>query len=378
MRNALNWPLTDGSPEERRFMRRALRLAKRGAGMTAPNPPVGAVIVRDGVILGEGLHRCAGQPHAEVEAVSDANCDLAGATLYVTLEPCSTHGRTPPCTDLIIRSNIERVVIAVDDPNPLHAGGGMKLLESAGIRVVLGVEREKADTLIAGFSSLMLRKRPYLTLKLGCTLDGRIADAGGSSQWITGSRARSAVQRMRRASDAVMVGIGTVLADDPSLRCRLRGARTGRRVVIDPHGKLPLDSQLLTDGFSHETTVVVGSDCPETVWRKFKDAGADCWLLNLNHNGHFDGAELMRRMGDAGWMRVLCEGGSGLAGVLLDDGVVDEVVVFSAPCILGGAALPAAGGEGSSLEKIRRGRFAEVRRVGDDVMLRLLFDGDSV
>ena len=354
-------------------MRRALRLAAKGEGATAPNPPVGAVIVREGVVLGEGWHHAAGRPHAEVEAVRNASCDVRGATMYVTLEPCCTHGRTPPCTELITSVGIARVVVGTDDPNPAHSGRGLEVLADAGVSVEVGVLREQAQRLIAGFVSLMLRGRPHLTLKLGCTLDGKIADKSGSSQWITGSKARAEVQRMRRACDAVMVGVGTALADDPSLRCRLRGAPVGRRVIVDARGLLPLGAQVLSDGNAEETVVVTGPQS-DTAWREaVEQTGAECWVLPLVERGCFDGNVLMRRMGEAGWTRVLCEGGAGLAGRLMDDGVVDELVVFAAPCVLGGDGLSAVGGNGTLLEGIRRGRFDEVKRLGDDVMLRMVW-----
>ncbi len=361
-------------PDDSHWMRRALDLAENGAGMTAPNPPVGAVIVRDGTVIGEGWHSGAGMPHAEVEAFNNLSVTPDGATLYVTLEPCSTFGRTPPCTELIIGSNITRVVIGTEDPNPLHAGRGITILRESGILVDVGVMGPQSRDLIAGFSSLMLRKRPLLTLKLGMTLDGRIADANGLSQWITGESARDEVQRLRRASDAVMVGIGTVLADDPSLRCRMVGAPAGRRVVIDPHGRIPPSSTLLSDSFANETVVVTGMDTPEPVRRGWEETGAGSWILPYNADGRFDSKLLLARMGEEGWMRVLCEGGAGLAGTLMDDGVVDEIYAFLAPSVLGGDALSAIGGRGFGMSSIRRGTFSEVRRFGDDLMVRLSFD----
>lgn len=358
-------------PEDRHWMARALVVGARGCGRTAPNPPVGAVIVRDGRMLGCGWHEQAGQPHAEVSAVQNAATDLTGATLYVTLEPCSTEGRTPPCTALVIRERFSRVVVSALDANPRHAGRGIDILRAAGLRVDVGLFEKQGHRLVAGFESLQRRKRPRLTVKLGCSLDGRIADKSGGSQWITGSLARYRVQKMRLQSDAVIVGIGTALADNPSLRSRLPGAAGRHRLIVDPRGQLPLDSNVLTDGFVGETVLAVSKELPQEVLRPLEDSGASCWRIPLHECGGLDLSTLFQRMGEQGWLDVLCEGGAGLVGALYDADLIDEWVVFMAPLVMGGEALPFAGGNGTVLDKVRRGSFDEIRRVGDDVMLRM-------
>jgi len=239
--------------QDTRFMRQALRLAARGEGFTRPNPPVGAVVVRDGRVIGRGYHRAAGLPHAEVEALNACRESARGATLYVTLEPCSTTGRTPPCTGRIVQEGLARVCIGCLDPNPRHAGRGITRLREAGIAVETGICETACRELIEPFTRHILDQRPMVTLKLALTLDGRLADRERRSKWITGETARAWVQRLRRRTDAIMVGAGTVLADDPELRCRLPGAGAAWRVVVDGTGRLPAGRRLFTDAYAART-----------------------------------------------------------------------------------------------------------------------------
>ncbi|MCX6998056.1 MAG: bifunctional diaminohydroxyphosphoribosylaminopyrimidine deaminase/5-amino-6-(5-phosphoribosylamino)uracil reductase RibD [Kiritimatiellaeota bacterium] len=247
--------MTDLRPNDERWMRRALALARRGEGLTRPNPPVGAVVVAGDRRVGEGFHRIAGGPHAEVIALLQAGKRARGATLYVTLEPCSTWGRTPPCTNAILTAGIRRVVVAARDPNPKHAGRGLRMLRQRGVQVDVGVCAAEGRDLIAPFHTLMLTGRPFVTLKLGMTLDGRIADRAGASRWITSPAARSAVQALRRRVDAILVGGATIRTDNPSLRPRPDAGRCPLRVVVTASGKLPPRCQVLRDAYADCTVV---------------------------------------------------------------------------------------------------------------------------
>ena len=348
-------------------MARALGLARRGEGLTRPNPPVGAVVVKDGRCIGSGWHRKAGGPHAEVYALRQAGEAARGATLYVTLEPCSTHGRTPPCCDAVIRAGIARVVAAMADPNPAHAGRGFTLLRKAGIEVSVGAMEAEATRLLVPFACLQLKQRPFFTLKLGLTLDGRIADATHRSQWITGSAARAEVQALRRASDVVWVGAGTLRADNPSLWPRPDAGRRPWRLVTATEGPVPLRAKLFTDEHADRTILAAPKgwhpDCADRV----RARGVTVWELPRTP-GRFLPA-LARRLGDLGALRVLCEGGGVLASSLVRAKLVDELVLFIAPKLLGGPV----GAMGSAVWPIARAplfRLEECRPVGPDILLR--------
>jgi len=237
------------------FMARALDLALQGRGLTSPNPVVGALVVAAGAVVGQGYHRRAGEAHAEVLALAEAGSRARGATLYVTLEPCNHHGRTPPCTDAIIAAGVRRVVFGVRDPNPLVRGGGGARLRRHGIAVELGVEAEACAELLAGFTSLVTRRRPLVTLKLAASLDGRIATSTGASRWITSPPARALVHQLRDEHDAIMVGAGTVIADDPQLTCRRRGGRDPLRVIVDGRLRLPLTAAVVSERAAAGTAV---------------------------------------------------------------------------------------------------------------------------
>jgi diaminohydroxyphosphoribosylaminopyrimidine deaminase/5-amino-6-(5-phosphoribosylamino)uracil reductase len=326
------------------FMQRALALARRGEGLTRPNPPVGAVLVQDGKIVAEGWHKKAGGPHAEVNCLRQVkgqkSISLKSAVLYVTLEPCSTEGRTPPCTDLILERGIRRVVVGCRDPNPAHAGRGFRRLRRAGVEVTTGVCRAEAERLIAPFAKRMLSGMPYVTLKLGVTLDGRIADADGTSQWITGPQARQKVQQMRRAADAVLVGAATVRRDDPSLLPRPARGRAPWRVVVG--SDIPPQSRVLTDAAAGQTLLL---------------------------NGPLE--QVLRDLaGGQQVMHVLCEGGGELAGSLIRAGLVDEFAVFMAPSLLGGTGFPMVGKKGWPLAEMPRFRFQALEKCGEDVFIR--------
>ena len=352
------------------WMKRALELAERGVGRTSPNPAVGAVVVKRGRLIGEGWHRRAGGPHAEVEALAELGDAARGATLYVTLEPCSTHGRTPPCTDLIISKKIKRVVVAVRDPNPAHSGRGLRILRSHGIEVTEGVCADAGRELLAPFAKWITSGLPFVTLKMGMTLDGRIADGRGNSRWITGAAARAEVRRLRKRSDAIMVGGETARRDNPGLRWSKVAARNPKRVVLDSGGRLPLDSQVFTDGQVRNTIIAVAGGCAQAQIEKYRELGASVWKCGRGHRVSLK--LLLKRLGDEGVLNLLCEGGGELAASLIELKLVDRFEFFVAPKLLGGGGRAVTGGSGWKLGREPRLKFTDVRCVGSDVWIRAL------
>ena len=358
--------------QDEKWMRRAIELARLSEGYTRPNPPVGAVVVKDGRKIGEGRHTCAGCAHAEVEALNACKVSAQGATVYVTLEPCCTTGRTPPCTERILREGIARVVVGCHDPNGCHCGRGLELLTKHGVEVVYGVGEADATELIAPFSKHIVTGFPYVTVKLAMTLDGRIADRAGSSQWITGVAARAEVQKLRRRADVMLVGAGTVCADNPSLLCRDGGGEKLMRVVVDASGRTPACSQVCTDAAAARTIIATTPAAAAANAEAWARHGAQVWTFVPDKAGKIPLKRLMKRLGDAGYLHVVCEGGGRVAGALNDADLVDEFCFFYAPAVLGDTrALSGVAGRGSLLKKMRRMRCVEVRRVGGDVMMRV-------
>jgi diaminohydroxyphosphoribosylaminopyrimidine deaminase / 5-amino-6-(5-phosphoribosylamino)uracil reductase len=350
------------------WMAQALALARQGEGLTRPNPPVGAVVVKNGRRVGAGFHRKAGGPHAEVLALKQAGRRARGATLYVTLEPCSTWGRTPPCTDAILASGIARVAVGVRDPNPRHAGRGLALLRRRGVDVMEGVRARECAALIEPFAKWMEQRRPFVTLKLGMSLDGRLADRRGRSRWITGSAARNLVQGLRRRVDAVLVGGGTVRKDNPSLLPRPDHGRKPFRVVVASGGDIPRGAQVLTDGHQDQTLVVVAKSCSMRTIADLRGRGV---AVSVCGAARVSLPRLMAELGRRGILHVLCEGGGELAEALIRAKRVDEFLFFVAPCILGGRdAVPAVGGAGWPIEAKPELRILDVGRAGSDVMIR--------
>jgi diaminohydroxyphosphoribosylaminopyrimidine deaminase / 5-amino-6-(5-phosphoribosylamino)uracil reductase len=352
-------------------MQRALDLAARARGLTSPNPMVGAVLVRDGRMIAEGYHRAAGEPHAEVEALTAAGADARGATLYVTLEPCVHHGRTPPCAPAVIAAGIRRVVVATTDPNPRVAGRGVTALREAGIEVVTGVLAAPAADLNRVFLTAMREGRPHVTLKAATTLDGKIADIHGTSKWITGDAARLEGRRLRSEADAIVVGIGTVLADDPALTVRLDGPwpRQPFRVVLDSKARTPVTAKLI-QGEPHGLAIIaVGADAPEDRVRALEAAGARV-VRCPGVDGRVSPAAVLTALVDLEVRGVLIEGGAEVAASFLDAALVDRVAMFLAPLLLGGTRAPSAiAGDGRELKRAVALEAVEVRRVGDDVLV---------
>lgn len=323
------------TPDDARYMARALVLARRGLYTTDPNPRVGCVVVKDGKLIGEGWHVRAGEPHAEVLALRNAGARARGATVYVSLEPCCHQGRTPPCSQALIEAGVARVLAAMPDPNPRVAGQGFAALEKAGIQVERGLLQTDAERINPGFISRMTRARPYVRVKLAASLDGRTALANGESKWISGEAARADVQRLRARSSAILTGIGTVLADDPSLTVRdVEIGRQPLRVVLDPKLRMPASAHML--GLPGKTLVVAGGDtAPSSSALQAK--GAE--VLNVPCVGDdIDLRALFELLAKREVNEILVEAGATLCGALLKAGLVDELVVYLAPHILGDRA----------------------------------------
>ena len=346
------------------YMRRALDLARKGWGQTAPNPMVGAVVVRDGEIVGEGYHARYGEAHAEVNALHASRGRTRGATIYVTLEPCAHHGKTPPCVNAIIDARIARVVVAVRDPTFI-AGGGAERLRDAGIEVDVGVEREAACELNAPFFAAGTYHRPWVVLKLAITADGAVADPTGRRRWITGPASRREVHRMRANSDAILVGIGTVLADDPELTVRDAPAPriAPRRIILDPGLRIPLSSKLVRSAREVDTRAIASIGYEHTNRSKLEEAG-----VRIAIHGSLSGTLGNTRLVE-GVRSLLVEAGPRVAGSFLGESHVDRLVIFRSPLVFGGDAPKAfeflpPGFE----ESLGQYPVVERRKFGDDVM----------
>lgn len=325
-------------------MRAALALARRGLGRSWPNPAVGCVLVKDGRVVGRGLTQKGGRPHAETEALQRAGALAAGSTAYVTLEPCSHHGKTPPCAEALIQAKIARAVIAMQDPDLRVSGRGIQMLDGAGIAVEIGPGAAEAQEINAGFLLRLEKNRPLVTLKLAMTLDGRIATHAGESRWITGEPARARSHLLRAQHDAVMVGSGTVLADDPLLNVRLPGLEreSPLRIVLDGRMRLPLTSALVAGARDTPTWLVTLPHGEKHRRQTYIDCGMEVIEAPAGHDGALDLAQVMARLAQHGLTRLLVEGGAKLAAALLRDELVDRLAIFRAPSLIGGDGLPAA------------------------------------
>ena len=354
-----------------RYMRLALSLGRRGQGQCWPNPAVGCVIVQDGRIVGRGWTQPGGRPHAERVALAEAGAASRGATAYVSLEPCAHHGQTPPCAEALIEAGVARVVAPLEDSDTRVSGRGFAMLRAAGVEVVTGVLAAEAAADLAGFFRKATEGRPWITLKLASSFDGRIATASGHSQWITGPEARRLVHGLRARHDAVMVGAGTARADDPMLTVRGLGvARQPVRVVVSRRLDLPQDGKLARTAGEMPVWLCHGPDADDervAAWHGFGAKLLPCELTGRQ----IDPASVCAALGAGGLTRVFCEGGGALAASLLSAGLVDELVGFTAGFAVGAEGLPSVGAMGiSSLEEAERFALAEVRQVGGDVMHR--------
>lgn len=376
---------SSNSGTDERFLREALRLARRGYGLTSPNPMVGAVLVKNGTVIGRGWHHGAGLPHAEVEAIRDAEqrgARVAGATLYVTLEPCCTRGRTPPCTDAIVAAEIRRVVAGATDPNPRHRGRAFELLRRAGVRVTHGLLAEESARLNEAFNHWIVHGTPWVTVKAAMTLDGKIATAAGESKWITGEAARAFGMRLRFGADAVLVGVNTILADDPSLTLRSRSGRPRpskprglRRIILDSLARTPPGAKVISDECAALTTIVVSRAAPrrrvDALRRRVK-----VWLAPLRPGRgpeprQVDLNWVLQRLGAEEVTSLLVEGGGEVNASFLLQRLAHRIAFFYAPKILGGrsARRAVAGAGARSLEEALRLSELRWRRLGADWLL---------
>ena len=359
---------------DQEYMLRAIQLAKKGEGWTNPNPMVGAVIVKDGRIIGEGYHKKCGELHAERNAIASLTESAEGATIYVTLEPCCHYGKTPPCTEAIIEQKIKKVVIGSRDPNPKVAGKGAQILRESGITVVQDFMREECDRLNPVFFHYITTKTPYVVMKYAMTLDGKIATKTGASKWITGELARQEVQHMRHRYMGIMAGIGTVLADDPMLNVRVEGWKSPVRIVCDSSLRIPLDSQIVRSAKEYRTIVAyAGREENEEITEKIEQLhakGADT-ICCPDEKGQIDLKKLMTYLGNEGIDSILLEGGGTLNDSALRAGIVKEVHCFIAPKLFGGknSKTPVQGiGIGLPSEALKL-KCTDICRIGEDIRI---------
>jgi diaminohydroxyphosphoribosylaminopyrimidine deaminase/5-amino-6-(5-phosphoribosylamino)uracil reductase len=355
-----------------KFMKRALELAEKGLGYTKPNPLVGAVIVRDGKIIGEGYHEIYGSHHAEINAFRNSIEDVRGATMYVTLEPCSHYGRTPPCANAIVENGIKRVVIGLLDPNPLVAGRGIEILKNNGIEVVIGVLEDEGKRLNEVFLKYITTKQPFGILKTAMTLDGKIASAIGDSKWITNELSRQHVHELRHRVSGIMVGIGTVLTDNPELTTRLKN-REGVdpiRIIVDSTARIPLNAKVLNLNSKAKTIIAVTEKADNQSLSELRNKGADIIITPLKNN-KVDLGYLMQELGQREIDSVLIEGGGTLNFSALEEGIVDKVISFIAPKIIGGAVskTPVEGDGISHIKNAIQLENIQISRFQEDIMI---------
>jgi diaminohydroxyphosphoribosylaminopyrimidine deaminase/5-amino-6-(5-phosphoribosylamino)uracil reductase len=371
-----NGPKMTGAPKpsdtDTAHMRAALTLAARGLGRVWPNPAVGCVLVSpDQRVIARGWTQPGGRPHAETEALRRAGAAAKGATAYVSLEPCSHHGKTPPCAEALIAAGIARCVVAIEDADTRVQGRGLETLRAAGVAVTVGPLRAEAGELNAGFFSRITSGRPLVALKIASTLDGRIALASGESRWITGEAARVRVHLLRARHDAVLIGSGTALADDPELTCRLLGLEERRpvRILLDRNLSLPLTAKLVVSAASHPTWMVVGPDVAVARGKAYRDAGVELIEGSLDAKGRLDLTAVMAELGRRGLTRILVEGGSRLTAALLAEDLVDRLLWFRSPGIIGGDGIPAAAPLSlASLTEMPRFQRIAVETLGEDLL----------
>lgn len=350
------------------WMKRALRLARKGRGRTSPNPMVGAVLVKDERVVGEGYHVRAGEPHAEIIAMRKAGDEAKGASLYINLEPCNHFGKTPPCTPALIEAGVKRAVIGMEDPNPLVKGRGLEGLRRAGLEVRVGVLEEECKALNEAFSKYIQTREPFVILKIASTLDGKIATGFGESKWITGEASRHLVQCLRDGVDGVLVGVGTILKDDPLLTVRLKGGRDPLRVILDSRLRIPEEAQVVVQ--KPERTILATTElAPRERIEAFERKGVRVLILDSSQ-GKVNLKSLLLKLGELEMMSLMVEGGSEVNGSFLKEGLIDKVLLFLSPKFLGGKAIGIFGGEGiKRLEEALCLERLKIKRVGEDILL---------
>ena len=355
--------------QDRQYMKMALELAQKGMGFTAPNPMVGAVIVKNGRIIGQGYHRKYGELHAEREALAVCTEEPKGASIYVTLEPCCHYGKQPPCVNAILEAGIRRVIIGSSDPNPLVAGKGIRILKDHGIEVTENILKEECDKLNEAFFYYIQNKKPYVVMKYAMTMDGKIAAYTGESKWVTGEAARIHVQEQRLKYTGIMVGVGTVLADDPMLTCRLENSRNPVRIICDSHLRTPLTSKIVRTAETIPTILASSSKDQQKI-KNYEELG--CQVLYVpEKNGHIDLNRLMELLGAAKIDSILLEGGGSLNWSALESGIVQKVQTYIAPKLFGGeeAKTPVEGKGFPYPASAVLLKNSEIIRLGDDFLI---------
>jgi diaminohydroxyphosphoribosylaminopyrimidine deaminase/5-amino-6-(5-phosphoribosylamino)uracil reductase len=355
--------------DDEQWMKRAIRLAEKGRGRTSPNPMVGAVLVKEGIVVGEGYHARAGEAHAEIIALRKAREEARGSTLYINLEPCTHYGRTPPCVPVIIEAGVRRVVIGIEDPNPLIKAKGLESLAKAGLEVKVGILEKECRRLNEAFYKYILKREPFVILKAAATLDGKIATRDGESKWISGETSRRFVHRLRDQVDGVVVGIDTVLQDDPMLTARVKGGRDPFRIVLDSRLRIPEEAKVIKADPS-KTIIATTELAARDKRQRLEKMGAQILVLDSEHE-RVSLKPLLSKLVEMGMMSLLLEGGSQINGSFLDEGLIDKFLLFLSPRLMGDPkALGIFGGRGvSNLNEAVAVREISTKRIGEDVFV---------
>ncbi len=356
--------------EDEHWMRRALRLAEKGRGRTSPNPMVGAILVKGSKVVGEGYHAKAGEAHAEIVALERAGEEARGATLYLNLEPCAHYGKTPPCAPRVVEEGVGRVVIGMEDPNPLVKGKGIEILRGAGLDVEVGILEKECRRLNEAFCKYILQKVPFVILKVAATLDGKIATRNGDSKWISGEASRRLVHRLRNQVDGILVGIGTVLRDNPLLTTRIRGGRDPYRIVLDSRLRIPEEAKVI--GTSPSKVIIAATELAsrERI-EKLEKRGVRILFLD-SKEGRVDLKSCLSKLGEMGIMSLLVEGGSQVNGSFLDEALIDKLILFLSPRVIGDQQAPGifGGRGGSNLQEAVAIKEMKPKRIGEDILLQ--------
>jgi diaminohydroxyphosphoribosylaminopyrimidine deaminase/5-amino-6-(5-phosphoribosylamino)uracil reductase len=359
--------------DDAQWMKRALRLAEKGRGRTSPNPMVGAVLLKNGKVVGEGYHAKAGEAHAEIVALRQAGEEARGAILYLNLEPCTHYGKTPPCAPEVIEAGVKRAVIGMEDPNPLVKGKGIEILRRAGLDIEVGILEKECRRLNEGFCKYISKKEPFVILKVAATLDGKIATRNGDSKWISGGASRRFVHKLRDQVDGVLVGIGTVLKDDPLLTARVRGGRDPYRIVLDSRLKIPEEAKVI--GASPSKAIIAATElAPKDKIEKLEKKGVQIFILDSKEE-KVNLKSCLSKLGEIGMMNLMVEGGSQVNGSFLDEGLIDKLLLFLSPKLIGDQQAPGIfGGRGlSNLQEAIALKETKTKRMGEDILLEGYF-----